>query len=254
MAKVRVQSIGDQLLISLDNSKANFYDKDKSIWSSDDKQIVFMYLTQQTDDNGVLIDEFKNEEIFRDNPENFIEPSESSVVDLLILLKTLTTETKSLGVDGWFDYNDLATSTTPISITGGAGYTDLTNDGLGAQTTKEYAPIGVSDLWDTSINSVILSDLKLGDQVDIRVEIEITTSSVNTEVESELFLGSAIPYSIGLIPPTNYKNTGTYKMTSYKGIYIGNTDTLNNIGKIKFKSDQNCDVEVIGWYFKITRF
>jgi hypothetical protein len=74
MAKVRVINIGDQLLISLDNKEVNFYDKSKSVWFASSGIINFIY-------DGELV--------FQEHPENFTEPSESSVVDLLLLLNDM---------------------------------------------------------------------------------------------------------------------------------------------------------------------
>ena len=49
---------------------------------------------------------------------------------------------------GILDYNDVATQTTPIEVTGGAGFVDLTNDEQGSSTNKLYPPLGVTDVWD----------------------------------------------------------------------------------------------------------
>ena len=74
MSKVRVINIGDQLLISLDNIEVNFYNKDKSVWFASSGIINFIY-------DGELT--------FQEQPENFVSPVESSVVDLLLLLNNM---------------------------------------------------------------------------------------------------------------------------------------------------------------------
>lgn len=153
---------------------------------------------------------------------------------------------------GFADYSDSATSTTPISVTGGAGYVDLTNDGLGVYTIKTYLPDGVTDVYDSSINRFDFSELSLGDMLDIRLDIEVTTTSPSQQVDITLELGtSTFPYEIPFI--TNvYKAAGVHKVNRYNGIYIGNNDTLNGGGRFRIKSDANCTVKVNGWYVKIT--
>ena len=167
--------------------------------------------------------------------------------------KTNENFTEVYGKHGFFDYNDLATQTTPISVTGGGGYFVLTNDTLGPNTTRLYAPDGISDIWNPSTNSFDFTQLSLGDMVDIRLDVEVTTTSSNTVVDVDLFLGSATPYQISFITHANFKSTGSYDLIRYNGIYIGNNDTLNNPAQFKIICDINTTVKVKGWYCKITR-
>lgn len=153
---------------------------------------------------------------------------------------------------GLFDYNDLITSTTPITVTGGAGFVDLTNDGAGAFTNKSYPPEGVTDIWNTTTNLFDFTQLKLGDMVDIRLDLSLITSSVNTEVEVDLLLGSGgSSYLIPFLTETNFKVATTHPINVFNGIYMGDTNTLNNGAKFQIKADKNCTVTVNGWYCKI---
>jgi hypothetical protein len=154
---------------------------------------------------------------------------------------------------GWFDYSDLATATTPITITGGSGFIDLPNDELGAQTLKTHAPTGVTDVWDASGGSFDWGELTLGDTVDIRLSLELVTTTVNTDITVELFLGSAGPYTIPFITESNFKSSGTYQLLRFNSLYMGNTDTLNNGGVFKASANNTCTIKVIGWYCRIIR-
>lgn len=154
---------------------------------------------------------------------------------------------------GFFDYNDLGTATTPISVTGGGGFVKLTNDEAGANTNKDYPPNGVTDVWDASNDRFDFSELNLGDMIDIRLDIEVTTTSPNQEVETVLVLGvGAFEYSIPF-DKTSYKNAGTQQINRFNGIYIGNALTLNNFGEFRVQSDGNATVKVNGFYCKIIR-
>lgn len=155
---------------------------------------------------------------------------------------------------GLFDYNDAATASSPISITGGGGSVALTNDELGSFTNKLFPPVGVADVWDESTDLFDWSDLKLGDMVDIRIDVDVITTSVNTEIKIDLHLGTGgSSYTIPWMLETNYKNTGTHKVNRYNGIYMGDTNTLDNGGQFKMSSDKDCTVIVNGWYCKIIK-
>lgn len=152
---------------------------------------------------------------------------------------------------GFGDYNDSATATTPISVTGGAGLVDLTNDALGTYTTNTYLPSGISKLWDDVTNRFYFNELSLGDMVDIRCDIEVTTTANNQEIKLVLELGtSTVPFEIPY-RTSQYKTTGTYKVNVLNGFYIGSNDTLTGGGRFRIESDANCTVKVNGWYVKV---
>lgn len=155
---------------------------------------------------------------------------------------------------GLFDYNDLATTTTPITVTGGGGFVDITNDELGAFTNKTYAPSGVTDVWDASGNAFDWSELKLGDMVDVRLDLSVIIASVNTEIAIVLELGTGGGmYQIPWLVPTNFKTASTVIINEYNGVYMGDTNTLDNGGKFRIISDKTCTVVVNGWYCKILK-
>jgi len=152
---------------------------------------------------------------------------------------------------GFLDYNDATTASTPINVTGGAGYTYLTNDGAGAFTNKAYTPSGVTDVWDASINKFDWSDLQLGDMVDVRLDIEVTTSGANQAFDVALEMatdGSSydIPFEIALV-----KTAGATNVNRYNGVYMGDANTLDNRARFKIQSDGNATVVVRGWYCKV---
>lgn len=153
---------------------------------------------------------------------------------------------------GWADYDDLATATTPISVTGGGGDVVLTNDALGAQTLKTFLPTDVTDVWDASGDTFDWTELSIGDMVDIRLAIVVTSAVNNTAVSVDLHMGSGGgAFMIPFITETNFKSTGDHPLNRFNGIFIGSTDVLNSGGQFKIQADQDCTVEVIGWYCKV---
>ena len=155
---------------------------------------------------------------------------------------------------GFFDYNDLATTGTPIAVTPGTSPLALTNDELGAFTNKTYPPIGVTDVWDASGGVFDWSELSLGDTVDIRLDVDVITTSVNTEIKIDLHLGTGGGvYTIPWILETNFKTTGTHKLNRFNGIYMGDINTRDNGGQFMITTDSNCTVVVNGWYCRVIR-
>lgn len=151
----------------------------------------------------------------------------------------------------WFDDNDLTTQAVPISHSGGATDTYLTNDSSGAYT-NQYNPGGYPRIWDSSNNQFDFSHLKIGDVITFRVDLSLTTSANNQEFDivMDLAIGGAAPYTLHFYTG-EYKNLGTYGATFYNEIYIGNTDTLNYPAKFRFESVDNASIKVNGWFTKV---
>lgn len=155
---------------------------------------------------------------------------------------------------GFFDYSDLATTGTPIAVTSGTSPLALTNDEIGPNTNKSFPPTGVTDVWDASGGVFDWSELSLGDTIDIRLDVDVITSSTNTEIKIDLHLGTGgSAYTIPWILPTNFKNSGTNKLNRFNGIYIGDANTLDNGGQFMISTDKNCTVVVNGWYCRILK-
>lgn len=87
------------------------------------------------------------------------------------------------------DVADTATAITPITITAGLVPTYLTCDALGLNTGTTFLQGGVTNLWDAVTNRLDLSQLTLGDRVDVRFDVTITTAAPNTEIELGLVGG-----------------------------------------------------------------
>lgn len=155
---------------------------------------------------------------------------------------------------GLFDYNDAATAGTPIVVTSASSPVLLTNDELGAFTNKLFPPAGVTDVWLAGTDVFDWSQLKLGDMIDIRLDIDVITSSTNTEIFVELHLGTGgNAYTIRWVNEVNFKSSGTHKIVRYNGIYLGDLNTINNGGQFKISTDKDCTVVVNGWYVKVLK-
>lgn len=155
---------------------------------------------------------------------------------------------------GIYDYNDLATSASPIALTSANTQYEMTNDGLGPFTNKAYAVDGIEDVWDVATNRFDFSGLSLGDTVDIRFDFDIDIGNTNTVVDFALELGiGGNPYQLNVIPPTmDFKVIKSYNVVHWTGVYMGDNNTLLNPARLLARSDKTqATVQVNGWYMRV---
>ena len=153
---------------------------------------------------------------------------------------------------GFWDYNDTATSTTPIALTAANTEYQLTNNGAGVYTNTAYALPGITNIYNTATNYFNFSSLKLGDTVDIRVEFEVTTGSASNEIGLLMELGiGTTPYKL-VVDRQYFKSASTNKVVANAHIYIGNNDTKDGLARFLIKNDSTgATVKVAGWYIRV---
>ena len=158
---------------------------------------------------------------------------------------TISDQTVRMGMQ---DYAD-DTSGAAVAVGGAGVFVPLPNDGADAATNKATKVTGVGELWDTSANLFNWDDgLELGDQVNIRLNIKVTTTGANQIVTVKMVaaIGGA-PYDIDW-ESKYYKSSGVQaNIVKTSLVYMGDTNTLNNGARFEVSSDGNCTVEVIGW-------
>lgn len=174
--------------------------------------------------------------------------------NIVAMFNSMFTEVYAAEHFGVYDYNDLATATTPISVPNTYTYVDLTNDENGTYTNKTYALTTVTDVWDSATNTFDWSGLELGDTVDIRLDIEVTTTSPNqlVDIDLEMASGSGGSYDI-LFFKGVFKNAGANDVNRFNSIYMGDLTTRDNPAKFKIRSDDTASVVVRGWYVRVNK-
>lgn len=123
----------------------------------------------------------------------------------------------------------------------------LNNNGLGTNTNKVYKLKNINELFNVTTNSFDFTLLELGDRVDIRFDLTITTTSANQNVK--IFIEAGIgdtPYEI-LFLDKDFKSATTHTINFSNWLYIGNNLTKDNPCKVKFISDANANILVNGW-------
>lgn len=157
---------------------------------------------------------------------------------------------------GFWDYNDAATAVTPITLAVAGTFYNLTNDELGAFTNKTYRLPSVLDIWDTSTQRFDWTGLELGDTVDIRVDVQVTTTGANHEIALhwEFAIGSGAAYELEIVR-RNFKAAGTYTFTVLHSAYMGDNNTLNFPSVLKMSSDTGSTDTVVvnGWYVRVIK-
>ena len=153
-------------------------------------------------------------------------------------------------LQGIEDYNDSGTSQ---ALTNGS-FVDLTNDGAGVFTNLTYKLPVSNNIWDTVNNEFnwLSGGLTLGDTVDIRFDLLVTTGSPNTDVAFRLDManGTAGEYPLE-IDRRQLKVAGADQIVRFSSIYMGDLSTLNNPAKISmFVDSTGSSVVVNGWYIR----
>jgi hypothetical protein len=154
---------------------------------------------------------------------------------------------------GYFDYEDFTTSVVPLSATNGVAK-KLTNDTEGVNTSTDQNPYGVSFVWDFINNQFNFSELTIGDTIDVRIHITVTTTTSNQKVEikSRFGIGSASQFET-VIYDNVFKSSGTHEISFVAPFYLGSLDIINSPAELYLTTDANATIRVYGWYVRILR-
>ena len=131
--------------------------------------------------------------------------------------------------NGVLDYNDTATTTTPISLAADT-WTTITNDGLGQYTNKSYKPYEVTELMNSS-GQIDCSELQLGVGIFIRNDYQVSPNIDGALLEFRYVLGTgAGEYTLEKIENRLDDGAGKYYRNSLVSdyIYMGDSNTRDN--------------------------
>lgn len=154
---------------------------------------------------------------------------------------------------GFMDYNDTTGAFAIVANT----WTDIPNDGLGASTNKASAPIGVTELIDTSTGYLDTSELSTGDGLIIRNHYKVTPNTNNALLEFRYSLGAA-PNAYILKKIVSRLDSGSnieYEFslqTDY--IYMGDDNTRLNPIKPQFFLSTGGTFENVGTVIHVIKY
>jgi hypothetical protein len=134
---------------------------------------------------------------------------------------------------GWMDYNDSTGSFTVAADT----WTNVPNNGAGSFTNKTFKPPSVTEVIDTTTGHLDFSDLPLGSEISLRNDITVVPNSNNALLQMRYVLGTgANEYALNFLNDRLDSGSGvTYQKVSTFPIYMGDTNTKNNAGKLQIK-------------------
>lgn len=174
-----------------------------------------------------------------------------TIVVTAVSKKSVTIARSGLTSAGYAVYEDSRVTTTTLA----AGvFTIIPNDALGTNTTNAYLPLGVTNLWNAGTSSFDFSELAVGDAVEMRIIVQPTTTSNNTEIELDLFLGSGgAQYKVPFITTQNFQFAGLFEATRYTSFPIRDEDTRTSPAQFKAIADKNCTLQTDDFFVKVTR-
>ena len=134
---------------------------------------------------------------------------------------------------GWMDYNDSTGSFTVVADT----WTNVPNNGAGSFTNKTFKPPSVTEVLDTTTGHLDFSDLPLGSEISLRNDLTIVPNSNNALLQMRYVLGTgANEYALNFLSDRLDSGSGViYQKVSTFPIYMGDTNTKNNAGKLQIK-------------------
>jgi len=174
--------------------------------------------------------------------------------DKVVLADLPETPETYLNSVGTFHYADDATNTTPLVLVSDIP-TLLTNDANGEYTALTNAPYGVSSVWDSSLNQFDFSQLSIGDTLDLRIDIKITTTTANQRVllDATFGAGSTKEFSLN-IANRLIKSAVTDIETVFNVPFdLAYEEIRDYPTKLHVTSDASGSIKVSGWYISIIR-
>jgi hypothetical protein len=173
--------------------------------------------------------------------------------DALILQDQPTPPEQFLNSVGYFDYNDLVTQTTPLNAVSNVAL-KLTNDTNGANTNTSQNPYGVSYVWDSIANRFNFSELSVGDTIDVRIHVQITTTTSNQKVvlNAKFGIGSVAEFTNSIYENV-FKSAGVHEISFVAPFYMGSNYITDYPAELYLITDASATVKVNGWYVRILR-
>ena len=171
----------------------------------------------------------------------------------IVLIDAPDTTEQLVNSVGYYDYNDLATSTTPLTLVTNVSKL-LTNDTLGTATNTSNRAYGVPSVWNPETNGFDFQYCTIGDQVICRFDVDITTTSPEQRVRCFIRLaqGTAKQYDLYFYD-NQFKTSGTYNITAVVMFYLGSTEYLTANSKFYIITDNSGSCKVNGWYSMLIR-
>lgn len=146
----------------------------------------------------------------------------------------------------FWDYDDFITSGTPVPVPANT-WTNVPNDGVGINTYLLGGVPLLGDVWDIATQSFNFANFENNSMVDIRIDVEVTTTVPNQDVLVDLIVGdgTASEFSLPFIRNT-FKAAGTHRLLNLNTLYL--RDEIKSLPtRFKIFTDGIATMVVNGW-------
>lgn len=152
---------------------------------------------------------------------------------------------------GWANY--INGDITPITLPAGVE-TKLTLDASTGAIIDEYLPEGVTSVWDSVNSQFDFSQLSVGDMVDIRIDGELTTTTINDsfQVNFVAAIGTPSEFTLPFASGSRFI-AGTNIVSRYNGVFLGSQDMIDNPAELRGLASDDAEGFIIDVYIKIVR-
>jgi len=150
---------------------------------------------------------------------------------------------------GFVDYNDTTGAVALVADT----WTDVPNNTLGAFTNTTYKPTGVTTLIDDTTGYLDFTELSLGTEITVRNDFTVNPDTNNSLLQARYLLGTGAG-EYALLFSSERLDSGSgidYQRVTTFPIYMGDTNTRDNPGKLQVKLSTTGTLTNAGSYISI---
>lgn len=171
----------------------------------------------------------------------------------LILVDQPEPEPQLLNSVGSFRYQDLATQSASITVTGGADFL-IPNDSEGLRTDLSNNPFGVPTVYFPDDTEFGFTSLSVGDCLGLRVDISVRNSLTNQpfKIKAVIAQGSAEEEEI-FFASEFMEDVGTKDFSFNIPFSILNSDIKDNPLQLFFFSEDDADISNVNYYVEVLR-
>jgi hypothetical protein len=152
---------------------------------------------------------------------------------------------------GWVKYSSIDPSEFYTGVTRGEdGWVSVYLKGKGENKVEDFLPSKTTSLWNSSTRKVMTTGVEVGSQVDVIIDIELTTLSSNTEVWSRLISIGADLEVVNFVASLKYQHTYEF---SIRHKFFVETDDIRRVGMTpQIRTDNDCLLKIKSIYVSVS--
>lgn len=138
---------------------------------------------------------------------------------------------------GTYIYGDLQYDSADFNVPGTGAYIDIPNDAAGA-ITKNFVVNGITNVWDAATQRFDFSEAEVGDVMEVRLDLSVTTSAPNQSVKVKFTgaIGTPDQFELSFFD-TAYKTAGAHEMNRYTPVFMTVQNDVDFPGVLQIASD-----------------